>query len=293
VETNGSSWTAVARPFLILGRVSNLPTVWSNCLAGWLLSGGGGTGRLLALWLGATLLYLGGVYLNDAFDVEFDTLRRKERPIPSGQVSQRLVLQLGTLWLVLGSVLLTQLGKTTGVLAALLALNILLYDLVHKVVTFSPVLMAGCRFLLYLVAASAAEDGVTGLVVWSGLALGSYIAGLSYLAREETRPAALRYWPVALFFPPVGLATLINWPAYPARSFLLSAILAAWVLYSVWTAFGSRAPNVPRMISGLLAGIVLVDYLAVVDWADAFAVSLTFFLLFVAARLLQRFVPAT
>ena len=26
---------------LILGRVSNLPTVWWNCFAGWLLGGGG------------------------------------------------------------------------------------------------------------------------------------------------------------------------------------------------------------------------------------------------------------
>ncbi len=42
------------RSLLILGRVSNLPTVWSNCLAGWLLSGGGGAIRFVLLCLGAS-----------------------------------------------------------------------------------------------------------------------------------------------------------------------------------------------------------------------------------------------
>src|SRR5213075_1303788 len=75
------------RTFLILGRVSNLPTVWSNCLAGWWLGGGGNSGMLPFLFAGVTLLYLGGMFLNDAFDVEFDRQHREERPIPSGRIS--------------------------------------------------------------------------------------------------------------------------------------------------------------------------------------------------------------
>src|SRR5437868_13702822 len=75
------------RTLLVLGRASNLPTVWSNCLAGWLISGGGSLSSLILLSVGASCLYIGGMYLNDAFDVEFDTLNRKERPIPSGAIS--------------------------------------------------------------------------------------------------------------------------------------------------------------------------------------------------------------
>src|SRR5205085_11052794 len=74
------------RTLLILGRVSNLPTVWSNCLAGWILGGGGQLGRLMVLCAGATFLYTGGMYLNDAFDAEFDLQHRPERPIPSGAI---------------------------------------------------------------------------------------------------------------------------------------------------------------------------------------------------------------
>ena len=42
-----------------------------------------------------TFFYLGGMYLNDAFDAEIDAAERPERPIPSGQVSARLIFHLG------------------------------------------------------------------------------------------------------------------------------------------------------------------------------------------------------
>src|SRR5438093_7148770 len=133
------------RTLLILGRASNLPTVWSNCLAGWLLGGGGELKRLEMLCAGSTFLYLGGMYLNDAFDAQFDQQHRAERPIPSGAIRAASVWAWGFCWLVLGIGDLSLLGKTTAVLAALLAASILVYDAVHKIFAFSPVLMAACR----------------------------------------------------------------------------------------------------------------------------------------------------
>ena len=82
------------RTLLVLGRVSNLPTVWSNCLAGWLLGGGGEWPRFAVLGGGATLLYEGGMFLNDAFDADFDAQHRRERPIPSGAISPGSVWRL-------------------------------------------------------------------------------------------------------------------------------------------------------------------------------------------------------
>ena len=67
------SWgVPILRTLLLLGRISNLPTVWSNCLAGWILGGGGTALRLALLCLGASCLYIAGMFLNDAFDAEFD-----------------------------------------------------------------------------------------------------------------------------------------------------------------------------------------------------------------------------
>ena len=82
------------RTLLILSRASNLPTVWSNCLAAWWLGGGGSLWTLPPLLLGASLLYIGGMFMNDAVDVEFDRQHRTERPIPSGQITEKLVWQI-------------------------------------------------------------------------------------------------------------------------------------------------------------------------------------------------------
>ena len=54
---------------LRLGRISNLPTVWTNVLAGALLAGGGlADVRVPLLMLALSMFYLGGMFLNDAFD---------------------------------------------------------------------------------------------------------------------------------------------------------------------------------------------------------------------------------
>ena len=56
--------------WLRLGRVSNLPTVWSNVLTGLALVGAlQPDASLLVLVLALSLFYVGGMYLNDAFDL--------------------------------------------------------------------------------------------------------------------------------------------------------------------------------------------------------------------------------
>jgi len=280
------------RTLLDLGRVSNLPTVWSNCLAGWLLGGAGSGWRFMALCLGATCLYLGGMFLNDAFDLEFDREFRRERPIPSGRITLDEVWRWGFGWLGAGTVILVLLGQTTGALTAILLLCIVLYDAIHKHVGLSPLLMATCRFFLYLVAASAAGRGVTGLAVWSAFALAAYVVGLSYLARQESTRGALNSWPCSLLVAPIVLALLVNVNEYRHPALLLCAMLGLWIVRCVRHAFMVSEPNIGRAVGGLLAGIVLVDLLAVAGGGSAWT-SCAFVAFFVGALLCQRIVPAT
>jgi hypothetical protein len=277
--------------WLALGRVSNLPTVWSNCLAGWWLGGGGNFVRLPFLFAGVTLLYLGGMFLNDAFDEQFDRQHRQERPIPSGAISSALVWRWGFALLATGELLLFGGGVTTGVLGIALALGILLYDAIHKALTFSPVLMGACRFFVYVAAASSGEKGVTGWAIWGGLALAVYVVGLSFIARRESLRGRLPYWPVALLTAPVLLALLMNVGAEREPALLLSAVLSLWALRCLRTIFWTRVVNVGRTVSGLLAGIVFVDWIAAVQTPRE--LGYVFIGLFLSALLAQRFVPAT
>jgi 4-hydroxybenzoate polyprenyltransferase len=282
---------ALLRTLLVLGRVSNLPTLWSNCLAGWWLGGAGNPEELPLLVAGASLLYLGGMLLNDAFDVEYDQQHRPERPIPAGDIGLTTVWRWGLIALGLGGASLIFLGRVTGALGVALLLLIVLYNAFHKQFVWAPVLMAACRFLVYIIAASTAAIGVTGWSLWCGLALALYIAGLSSLARREATPVSPNYWPALLLAAPMVLAFFMNGPGYRLSAGLLAGALALWVAFALRQFLWSERPNIGRTISWLLAGIVLVDWLAVADVPRQLACA--FIALFVSALLLQRVVPAT
>jgi len=279
------------RPWLVMGRVSNVPTVWSNCLAAWLLGGCGRSwGRFCLLCAGATLLYVAGMYLNDAFDATYDAQHRRERPIPAGIVSLTDVWRAGLVLIAGGLLLIAPLGVLALLNAVLLAGCIVVYDAVHKLVTVSPVLMAFCRFFLYLTACAAASGTVTGVAMWSGLALALYVTGLSCLARRESTRLAVQTWPLVLLAAPIGLALLVSDGAARQRALLVTVIVVLWVARSLRPAF-SPPRNVGRAVSGLLAGIVWVDLLAVANQPRE--VGAAFVALFLLALFLQRFVPAT
>jgi hypothetical protein len=279
------------RTLLVLGRTSNLPTVWSNCLAAWWLGGGGNSERLPLLLGGSTLLYVGGMFLNDAFDAGFDAQHRRERPIPSGAISSRAVWQFSALLLLAGLACLFLINNTTGLWGVALAGAIVLYDALHKLITFSPILMAACRFLLYLLAASTATLGITGWAVWCALALAAYIVGLSYLARKESTGLEVRYWPCIFLALPVLLAWLMNVEEFREKALLLAAVLGLWVMRCLRFTYRPIERNIGKSVAGLLAGIVWVDLLAVADVPKEFAA--VFIGLFALALFFQRFVPAT
>lgn len=190
-----------------------------------------------------------------------------------------------------GLVCLTFCGGNTLALGVALALSILLYDAVHKLLSFSPVLMGSCRFFLYLTASSCGVSGVTGWAVWAGLALTAYIAGLSYFARRESSGSPLAYWPLLLLYFPCALSLIMNTGAYRQDALLLSLILGLWVARCARFTMGPSEKQVGRAVSGLLAGIVFVDWLAITDGAGH--LGFLFIALFILALAFQRFVPAT
>ena len=228
--------------------------------------------------------------MNDAFDVAFDREHRKNRPIPSGVITEREVWQWGLGLLVLGILALVGLGKTTALLTLCLAGCILLYDAVHKAVSFAPVLMAGCRFFLYLVAASVATNGVTGNVVWCAVALASYIVGLSYLARKESIIGALPYWSAIFLTTPFIIAYYMDDDATRAPAYVILFILLVWIGWALHFTIGKNSPNIGATVSRLLAGIILVDLLVLADKPVFWPLLALWFLL---ALLFQRFIPAT
>jgi 4-hydroxybenzoate polyprenyltransferase len=174
------SWRTALR----LGRVSNLPTVWSNVIAGTALAGGAPWGIVAVLAAAMSALYVGGMYLNDAFDRNIDAAQRPSRPIPAGEVSSQTVFAIGFGLLAAGVVLLATFGWQAGLVGLILAGAVVLYDWHHKGNPLGPFIMGFCRALVYVGAAAALGAALAGPVLIGAAILLAYVAGLTLVSKR-------------------------------------------------------------------------------------------------------------
>ncbi|MEM6664679.1 MAG: UbiA family prenyltransferase [Pseudomonadota bacterium] len=244
---------------LRLGRVSNLPTVWTNALAGAVLSGASG-GDLVTIVLLAglalTLFYEGGMWLNDAFDAEIDAHERANRPIPNGEIGVQTVFAGGFAMLAGGIAISFAMGTTAGLAGIALAVSILAYDALHKKVSFGPVLMGATRFLSYALAAVAVGT-FAGSALWGALGLFAYIIGVTYAAKQEAYDRIGAAWPLAVLAFPVVWAVVQS--AHAVVPLIIWAGFAAVVAFALHRLFRRGPGDVPKAVVTMIAGISLYD----------------------------------
>ena len=156
-----------------------------------------------------SLVYTGGMILNDAFDAPFDAMHRPERPVAAGDVARSEAFAAGGLVILLGVLLQALVSPRSFAWAAILAGTVVLYDYHHKGFRFGPIVMGTCRGLVYCVAASAAA-GVSASVLAAALLLTVYTASLTLVAKRAG--------------PRAGIVV----PVMIAGMSLLDALVIAW-----------------------------------------------------------------
>lgn len=286
-----------ARLYLRLGRVSNLPTVWTNTLAGVVLAGGARDAATLGrLAFALSLFYVGGMFLNDAFDRDIDARERPERPIPSGQITAGVVFGIGFCLLGTGlgllvwnAVLRSESLENALISGVTLGAFIVLYDAWHKKNPFSPVVMGLCRAALY-VAAGLGAGGVLSRTLLVGAAvLGAYVVGLTFVARQENRKSFRAGATLTLLLSPALLALF---GTLGVVAWVLLALLVGWAATAVAPLFSEASPNVPRSVVRLIAGISLVDALMTAAYGAPLLAPLNV-LGFGATLFFQRYIRGT
>jgi len=292
-KTNAAPPRSLLRTYLALGRVSNLPTVWTNAVAGAYLSGAAPSARTVVLTAVAlSFAYTGGMFLNDAFDREIDARERPERPIPSGAIGAAHVFAVGFGLLAAGSLLVLFVTHTLAPFAWSLALaaTIVLYDAWHKTNPLGPLVMAACRALAVIVAASAAGGEITKPVACGAAALLAWVVGLTYVAKKEGAVSLAGAWPAALLVSVVvySLPAVIRVPGGTIAFFGMIGAVA----YALTTLRGTSPGRFPRAVSVLIAGIAFVDAALVARTGAGFVAALVALGFPVTLRL-QRWVRGT
>ena len=235
---------------LRLGRVSNLPTVWSNAIAGAAIAGLSLDARLFLIAVALSAFYVAGMWLNDAFDAEIDREISPDRPIPSGEVSRRTVFVGGFAFLGMGFALSAALGLAAY--GALLAVTILAYDALHKKTVLAPVIMGLTRGLCYALAA-----GSLSLVAVPALGLFSYIVALTYGAKQEAYDRIEQVWPFGVLLVPFGVLFVVG--AASGVALIFAVAFAAAVAVALYWMLRRAAGDVRRAVVFMIASISLFD----------------------------------
>jgi len=277
---------------LRLGRVSNLPTVWTNVLAGAVLAGADWYDWLLgAVLLAMSLFYVGGMYLNDYFDRAIDARERPERPIPSGAIVAGAVAAIGFGLLAAGAAMMAGMGTAAIATSALLAAAIVTYDLHHKGNPFAPLVMGVCRALVYCAAAAALTGNVPPFVIVSAAAVAAYVSGLTYAAQQENLDRVGKLWPLLLLAAPLAVA--IGTMQYTPGAVAVYTFFAAWIAAAIYLlARRPYAGSVPRAVGWLIAGISLADA-ALLASVGAMLPALAAEVGFLATLVFQKYIAGT
>ena len=189
--------------YLRLLRIANLPTVWANTLtAYWLAVAVAGVAFSVS-WILPGLLavgscfYLGGMVLNDWFDLELDRLERPERPLPSGRISVTMAGGLGFFLLVAGlaTVIVTAWPNPVAMaMGAAIPVAVLLYNAWLKHTPAASLGMGACRALniLFVLCCTAAEETAWNtsaffLLTLYPLGVFAYTSLVTLIAAQEVR----------------------------------------------------------------------------------------------------------
>ena len=264
---------------------------------------------LATLVAASSLLYVAGMVLNDVFDVELDRCQRPERPIPSGRVSLDAARRLGWRLLILGVAVGTGAVFFTGILrsgvvAAILATAILLYDAWLKRTPLGPVAMGACRMLNVLLGMSA-TDGQFHAEHWlvAG-AIGVYVAGVTLFARKESEQSSPMHLTLAMLVMMLGIA-MLGWlprlsdrlvpllKSQPWRWYTLTAALVAAIGWPCMRAILTpTAARVRMAVAHSILSLIMLDAVACyatrgVSWA------IMILLLLLPAAVLGRWIKTT
>lgn len=264
-------------------------------------------------WLLASsaCLYTAGMVWNDVFDCEVDRQERPERPIPSGRISVRSASILGASLLAGGVAAAAMAGVQSLIVSAILVACILGYDGFVKSTPAGPVFMGACRFLNVMLGASAEGVGVDFAAaagqVWArpqllvAAALGTYIAGVTWFAREEADISRRGPLGGAIVVVNLGLAGLIgllfHWPDLHGNHVNIAIVLTLIALtidrrlLTAW--YNPDAQNVRFAIKICLLSLVMLDAALVVFFTGESVYGLIVVALLIPSFLLSRVLAMT
>jgi 4-hydroxybenzoate polyprenyltransferase len=222
--------------------------------------------HLIALMVSSGLLYIGGIVLNDYFDIEIDKRERPFRPLPSGNISKRHALTIAMVAMLIANTIALIFGPVSVAVSLVLTFAIIVYDYRLKHGLSGPFAMGSARFLNVIFGASPAllylNNHSYAIVGTAAASLFLYIVAITLLSKKETgneRPNStivfLMVFGVISAVAILGLLMLqLQW------TFLLNlSIFAIVMIVTLRQYLMKELPSVQKAVRNMVISVIILD----------------------------------
>jgi 4-hydroxybenzoate polyprenyltransferase len=256
------------KEYLLLIRLPNVFTAPSNILTGYFAAvtvAEANSVHLTALMVSSGLLYIGGIVLNDYFDVEIDKRERPFRPLPSGNISKRHALAIAIVAMLIANTIALVLGPISFAVSLLLTFAIIVYDYRLKHGLSGPFAMGSARFLNVILGASPVllylNSHSYAIVGTAAASLFLYIVAITLLSKKETgneRPNStivfLMVFGVISAVATLGLLLQLQW------AFLVNlSIFAVVMIVTLRQYLMKELPSVQKAVRNMVISVIILD----------------------------------
>ena len=257
------------KEYLLLIRLPNVFTAPSNILTGYFAAvtvAEANSVHLIALMVSSGLLYIGGIVLNDYFDVEIDKRERPFRPLPSGNISKRHALAIAMVAMLIANTIASVLGPISVAVSLVLTFAIIVYDYRLKHGFSGPFAMGSARFLNVIFGASPVllylNNHSYAILGTAAASLFLYIVAITLLSKKEAGNERPNSTTAFLMVSGVisGVATLGLLVLQLQWAFLLNlSIFAAVMIVTFRKYLMKELPSVQKAVRNMVISVIILD----------------------------------
>ncbi len=248
--------------WLKLIRLPNILTVPGDALAGFCIAAVS-LNKIISfkqaypIMLASIMFYCAGLIINDIIDINEDTNNQLKRPLVTQEINPFHAKIVAVFLLCVGIFLGLYTSKTTGIIAIILTLNILIYNMwAKKNNVLAGIFMGLCRGLSLFMGASIlgwqSITHITVLIVAIGESL--YIMSVTMIAyneRQDTKIGWLKFMPFGTLF--ITLSYILTIQNQPSIYFVILALISTATAFKCsYILSGTVKSNITIQIVGVL-----------------------------------------